>query len=204
MKTIQFTIITLFAFSAAAQNYDLLAQKKISMVTSELAQVMVKTESDIKAFADNFTVRLDSGSKLQSDHVVTGSLLEPVLNVSVRKCVFIFCQTIDLDAAFHLKNLNGTEGANCDYNYLLIVDLTRSSEMLSDLYSGINTQICMQKTKTGALVQMQIALMHAENYSEGIVQKQAYGLISLQPESIIESFIKVMKLHGVKEIAVLE
>ena len=52
--------------------------------------------------------------------------------------------------------------------------------------------------------QMQIALMHASSYSEGIVQKQAYGLISLQPESIIESFVKVMKLHGAKDITVLE
>ena len=92
MKTIQFIIVTLFAFSAAAQDYDLLAQKKISMVTADLAQILDKTESDIKAFAENFTVRLDSGSKLKSDHVVTGSVLEPVLKVSVQKCVFIFCQ----------------------------------------------------------------------------------------------------------------
>jgi hypothetical protein len=204
MKFTQIAFVFLFALTVRAQEQDLLAQTTISMSTNQLEVILEEVESDIKAFAENFTVRLDSGSKLKSKHVVSGSLLEPVLNVSVQKCVFIFCQTIELDAAFTLTKLDEASGPTCDYHYFLNVDLRRSSEMLSELYSGINTRICIQKTSPGALVKMKIALMHADTYSTGIVQKQAYSLINLQPESIIESFIKVMKLRGVDDITVLK
>ena len=147
---------------------------------------------------------MDKKSKVVSEQIISGSLLEPVLKVSIEKCVFIFCQTIDLDAAFKLYMTDEQPGANCDHNYLLVVDFQRSSSMLSELYSSMNTKICFMNTTQGASATLQIALVHAETYSSGIVQKNAFSLISLQPEAILQSFITVMKLNGVSSIQVVE
>ncbi len=199
-----FVLITFVTSIVTAQEQEILMEKQLALVSPDMASVLDKTESDIKAFAENFIVRLDKKSKIVSEQVVSGSLLEPVLNVSIEKCVFIFCQTIDLDAVFKLYLTDGQAGANCDQNYLLVVDFQRSSSMLSELYTSMNTKICFMKTANGASAKLQIALVHAETYSSGIVQKNAFNLISLQPEAILQSFITVMKLNGVSSIQVVE
>lgn len=199
-----FLALIIFVSSiAVAQEQEVLMNRQLTLASTDLALVLQKTESDIKAFAENFTVRLDKKSKIVSEQVVSGSLLEPVLNVSIEKCVFIFCQTIDLDAVFKLYKTDGQVDAQCDYNYLLVVDFQRSSPMLSELYQSMNTKICFMKSPNGASATLQIALVHAESYSSGIVQKNAFDLISLQPEAILQSFITVMKLNGVSAIKVV-
>lgn len=179
-----------------AQDSDLLFQKSVTLKTADLITVMQKTENNIKIFADNFNVRLDSKSKITSAKEVIGPILQPVYKISIRKCVLLFCQTIDLDAEFSLK----TKSGNCTYNYDLVVDLQRSSSMLADLYSYINTSICIQKVAGGATAALRVNLIHAAGYETGVVQKQAFDLISLQGESIFESFQTVMKINGVSEI----
>ncbi len=195
MKVSFIISVLFFACFAQAQD-DILIQKSLNLTTSDINSVMTKTEENIKLFVDHFDVKLDSGSKVVKAKTVIGTQLQPVLKVTVKKCVFFICQTIDLDAEFSLDKLNGP----CDFNYQLIVDLQRSSPMLTDLYSHINTDICINKTELGAQADLKVNLIHAANYSTGIVQTQAYGLISLQGASILESFKKVMKANGVVEV----
>lgn len=199
-----YIIISLFTSLSFALDQEILAQHKLLMQSQDMNLVLQKTEADIKAFADHFTVKLDKKSKVVSEQVVSGSLLEPVLNVSIEKCVFIFCQTIDLDAAFRLQILDGQPNANCHRNYLLVVDFQRSSSMLAELYQSMDTKICMNKTAAGFETSLEIALVHAESYSSGIVQKNAFDLISLQPAAILESFMTVMKLNGVSNIKIIQ
>ena len=175
---------------------DTLLKQTVSLKSNQIDEVLLKTEANIKPFVDHFEVRLDSGSKVVSPKKVGGTIMQPVFNITIKKCVFLFCQTIDLDAEFSLKVVNGP----CDYNYLLGVDLHRSSAMLTDLYSRIDTAICVKKTADGANATLLVSLIHASTYQSGIVQKQAYNLISLQGTSILESFKTVMKLNGVQSL----
>ena len=89
-----FIVFTQFISFAWSQEQEILVQHKLVMQTQDMKLVLKKTEADIKAFAENFTVHLDKNSKVVSPQMVSGSTLEPVLNVSIKKCVFIFCQTI--------------------------------------------------------------------------------------------------------------
>ena len=197
MKYSLLILISLGTILASAdQGLDQLLKKTLILKSPSIDKVLAKTETNIKVFADNFNVRLDSGSKIVAAKKVGGTLLQPVLNITIRKCVFLFCQTIDLDAEFDLKVVNGT----CDLNYELNVDLRRSSQMLTDLYSNILTQICIKKNATGATAALQVDLIHASTYQAGIVQKQAFNLISLQGQSLLETFKSVMMLNGVTEI----
>jgi hypothetical protein len=195
MKVSLFFSALIFTCFAFAQD-DVLLKKSLTLKTSDLAAVMNTTEENIKLFVDYFDVKLDSNTKIISPKSVIGTQQQPVLKVTLKKCVFFICQTIDLDAEFSLEKTNGS----CDFNYQLIVDLQRSSGMLTNLYSHIKTDICIQKTSSGAQAQLTVNLIHAASYSSGIVQKQAYGLISLQGASLLESFKKVMKVNGVLEV----
>jgi hypothetical protein len=189
-------LILSFTFSAQAQSFDVILQKSLSFKSKNIDLVLEKTINDIRPFAENFNIRLDSGSKITSAKVVTGTQLQPVLKTTVKKCVFVFCQKINLDAEFTLQEVNG----NCNLNYQLSTDLQRSSQMLTDLYSFINADICINKTADGADSAIRVTLVRAPNYSTGVVQEQAFSFIQLQGESILQSFITVIKLNGVDEV----
>jgi hypothetical protein len=189
-------LVLLTATLAKAQNQDLLLQKTLALTTNQIENVLNKTEANIQIFVENFEVKLDSGSKITDKKQIGGTLLQPVLKVSVKKCVFIFCQDVDLDAEFTLIKVQGP----CNFNYRLAADIQRSSPLLSDLYTAINTDICIQKTATGADARLKVTLDHSDSYQSGIVQKQAFGFIKLQADSLLTSFTKVMKLNGVTEV----
>lgn len=196
MAKLMIGLLLFLAFHAQAQTGEVLLQKTLTLKAADMAQVLDKTEANIKVFAENFDVRLDSKSKIISPRQVSGPVLQPVYKISVKKCVFFFCQTIDLDAEFSLKKVTGS----CNYNYLLRVDLQRSSALLSNLYSAVSAGICVQKSATGGTASVQVNLLHASSYETGIVQKQAFELISLQGESILETIKTVLKMNGVTEI----
>lgn len=185
-----------FSMQGFAQTGEVLLQKTLTLNTADLSQVLAKTEANIKVFADNFKVRLDSKTKVITPPEVIGPDLQPVYKITVKKCVLFICQTVALDAEFSLNKVTG----QCDYNYLLKVDLQRSSSLLSDLYSAISAGICVQKSATGGVASVQVNLLHAPGYSTGVVQKQAFDIISLQAEGILETVKTVLKLNGVTEI----
>lgn len=194
----KFTLLAAFilTLNSQAETQDILLKKTLVLKSNQIEIVLEKTENNIKPFVENFDVKLDSGSKITSPKQISGTQLQPVLKISIKKCIFLFCQNIDLDAEFTLIKTQGT----CDFNYQLKADIQRSSALLSDLYLAINTDICIQKTADGANAELQLSLEHAPQYDEGVVQKIALGFIKLQADGLLESFSRVMKINGVKEI----
>lgn len=198
-------LVQIFSVFTFAQDQDLLLEARIEIKATDIKLILAKTEEDVRSFAENFHVRLDSKSKITKEKQVSGSILEPVMNVTVRKCVFLICQTIDLDAQFQLSKVDVAENTEkCDHKYELKVDLTKSSQMLSDLYSRIDSIICLNETKTGAVASLTTNLIHAERYETGIVQRQAFDLIKLQGSSILNSLVEVMKKFGASSVQILE
>lgn len=199
MKALTYLVLiflNFYAFKLQAQ--DQLLQKDITLHSNQIDLVFQKTENNIKIFLENFSVKLDNGSKIVSPQMIAGTILQPVLKVSVKKCVFIICQTIDLDAEFTLNKVNST--ADCDFKYQLTGDLQRSSILLADLYSQLNTDICIKKNAAGAVARLIVGLERSGSYQKGVVQKQALGFIKLQAEGLVLSFIRVMKINGIQEV----
>lgn len=188
--------LNFYAFNLQAQ--DQLLQKDITLHSNQIDLVFQKTENNIKVFLENFSVKLDNGSKIVSPQIIAGTILQPVLKVSVKKCVFIFCQTIDLDAEFTLNKVASTP--DCDFKYQLTGDLQRSSILLADLYSQLNTDICIKKNASGAMARLIVGLERSGSYQKGAVQKQALGFIKLQAEGLVLSFMRVMKINGIQEV----
>lgn len=194
-KLFLFTIVLFSTLLQQTWAQDALLQKNLTMQTTQFDAVLSRTEGNIKAFVDNFNVKLD-GAKLTSPKVVAGTILQPVLKMSVKKCVFIICQTIDFDAEFTLQKGPGA----CTLNYILVGDLRRSSDALAKLYTNMNTGICIQKTPQGATASLNVGLMRASTYASGSVQKEILKFMKNQADGIIESFSQVMIQNGVTSI----
>lgn len=198
-----FQLVTTTVLAQNALNgRDVLISAQVEITAQDFQDVLDKTENDVRSFAENFQIILDSKSKIKKQKEVLGSLLEPVMTITVRKCVFIVCQSIDLDAQFRLERLEVLENEKCSSKYKLSVDLSRSSAMLSDLYAGIDSEICISQNKAGANALLKTELTHAANYQEGLVQRQAFDLIKLQGQAILSSFISVMKKFGATSVVV--
>ncbi len=194
-KLIIFTTVLFSTLLQKTMAQDALLQKNLTMQTTQFEAVLSRTENNIKAFVDNFNVKLD-GAKLTSPKVVSGTILQPVLKMSVKKCVFIICQTIDFDAEFTLQKGPGA----CTLNYVLVGDLRRSSEALANLYTNLNTGICIQKTAQGGTASLNVGLLRAATYKNSSVQKEILKVMKNQADGIVESFSKVMILNGVTQI----
>ncbi len=194
-KLIIFTIVLFSTLLQQIWAQDALLQKNMTMQTTQFDAVLSRTENNIKAFVDNFNVKLD-GAKLTAPKVVSGTILQPVLKMSVKKCVFIVCQTIDFDAEFTLQKGPGA----CTLNYILVGDLRRSSEALAKHYTNMNTGICIQRTAQGATASLNVGLIRAATYKSGSVQKEIMKFMKNQADGIVESFSKVMLLNGVTQI----
>lgn len=175
-----------------SQEQDALLQKNMKIQTKDIGSVLGKTEDDVKKIVEYFDIQLDKGSKLVSAKQVGGTQNHPVLKASVKKCVFVICQTIDLDIEFHLEKIKG----KCDVNYLLHADLQRSSQILTDLYSELAANICVKENTTGGTLALDVALIRADSYQSGIIQRTAFGLIQLQADALLESLVKVLKFNG--------
>ncbi len=195
MKFSIMLIAFVFSFHLAFAQ-DALLQKTLTLQTNQFDQVLLKTENNIRLFVENFNIKLEKGLKLKSAKLIEGTLLQPVLKMTLKKCVFIVCKTIDFDGEFTLRKTNGA----CAMNYVLTTDLRRSSAGLSDLYTDINTSLCLQKTATGATAVVTVNLARSLNYRESTEQKETIKIMKLQADSIIESFIKVMLINGVTQV----
>ena len=82
-KLIIFTIVLFSTLLQQIWAQDALLQKNMTMQTTQFDAVLSRTENNIKAFVDNFNVKLD-GAKLTAPKVVSGTILQPVLKMSVK------------------------------------------------------------------------------------------------------------------------
>jgi hypothetical protein len=174
---------------AYSQDADLLLDRSITLNVAEPADFFNDLQDNLKPFVQNFKIQLDDSSKIVSRKKVLGTDAEPQLQVSIQKCVLVICQVIELDAQFRLIP---TEG-QCEYSYLLEVDLENSSERLANLYSQMLTEICATRTENGSILNLKVYLIHADSYSAGVIQKTAFALISRQAEAIWKSVISTLK-----------
>jgi hypothetical protein len=147
--------------------------------------VIAGIASNIKSVFENYQPQLDSGSQIVAPYEMSGSAINPEITVSVQKCVTIICQTVALDAMITLEKTTGS----CDQNYNMVLDLTKSSSTLSDVYSSIVVSVCYHKGSNGTgSVDFSGSATEAPNYSGGEVADQIFDFLQLQIEPMAQAF----------------
>jgi hypothetical protein len=169
-------------------------EKVITLESLNLQAAIAEIEDDLTPFVENFKIRLDENAKIVKAKRVSGSAINPIMKASIRKCVVAICKVIDLDAEFRLNVVAGA----CDLNYLIVADIRRSTDILSDMYSEINTEICINLNAAGGRSRITVSLARGPQYSPGILQRFIYNFVSLQGPSLIESLKQVFEQKGVK------
>lgn len=196
MKSVLVLLLSSLAvsFSAlAAPEHDFLAQKNIQIQSDDPGRVFERTADNPKAIFQRYKPKLDSGSKITSPLQIGGTQANPTIKVSVRKCVAIICQTVDLDAEVSIRETSGS----CKKNYALSADLRRSSATLADTYDRLDVTICYQQSKANeAQLQLAAYAHRAPRYDGGVVQKEIMEFLQLQVQPITQALAETLRSYG--------
>ena len=190
MKT-GFLVVTLavLAFGSVARvraandTYDPVGNTSIPVPGPDGQKLLESKLTNFKDVIKNFKLAVDSDTEILSPVQYGGTVDQPTLKATVEKCVFIVCETADLDIEFFAAKVSGA----CDLNLLITADLTRSSALISDLYSKLTMEACFQKNTQGGALSLLGKAIKAANYSDGTTQEQVLDMLKLQFPAMIKA-----------------
>jgi hypothetical protein len=186
-------LLTGFSAAAGPASSDALGKLQIKISHNNSEIVLNKTLSDVRAVFQNYHPALDSSTKIKSPVRVSGSSTRPFVEVTMEKCVVIVCQTVDMKADITVKDTDG----KCTKNFILRADLTRSSEILTNVYDSLDVVGCYQRSADGqGILTFGGSAHHAPKYSGGPIQNEIYQLLKLQLDPIASATKKVLKQNG--------
>ena len=195
MKNLILIVATFIATNTLAQNSsDLLAQESIKYQAANPDAVLQATVDNIKSVFDRYQVKLDRGMTIISPLQVGGTQNNPTIKTTIKKCVAFICKTVTLDAVVSISKSKG----NCRANFVMTVDLDRSSQDLTDVYSRFDVKVCMNSNTQNAKIDLIASAKHAESYSEGIIQNEIFKILQLQISPIVSALSQTLKANGAK------
>lgn len=193
MKTLIKSIVLIAAVSLSIPSFanDRLATGNIVIDSKDSEDVLDRTLSDLRAVFQRFKPNPDGGEWVR-ELVVSGSRNNPILQMALRKCVAFICETVELDADVTLREVRG----QCDRNFVVEADLSRSSRMLTDHYRRLDTEICFNKSSNGKGTLSAVATaIRASGFKKGIVQGQILSTLKAQARPIIRAVDASLKAN---------
>lgn len=189
MKSIFFAVLAVVSSNAFAAS-DPLTRTALRVPGPQGEVVLERTVSDLRAIFEKFVPGLDSSSTITKPLSVTGPADRPVVKVSIRKCVVLVCETVDLDAEATIREVSGP----CAKNYLLQADLSRSSASLADIYDRLDVAGCYKPSDDGSgTLSLDASAHQAPRYSQGFVQGEIVKMLELQVGPITKAIQDTMK-----------
>ena len=181
------------ASTFAGSGSDPLAQTSVLVPGPRGDAALDRSLADLKGIFQRFVPGLDSSSEIVKPLVVSGSPNRPLVTVSIRKCVAFLCQTVDLDASAEIRELSGP----CARNYLLRVDLSRSSPSLADTYDRLDVIGCYQTRGDGSgTLYLEASAHQAPRYSQGLVQREIVKMLGLQVAPITKAIQESLRARN--------
>lgn len=185
--------LCIFATQLSLAGSDHLANATIQINSAQPEAVLDRTLSNIRSVFQRYQPVVDAQTTITSPLRVGGTQDHPTLKMSARKCVFVICQDVDLDAEVSVRVVSG----NCKKNLLVNADLRRSSQALADVYDHLQVSICFNESRPGAGVLNLTGQAHrAPNYSAGRVQQEIFKLLQLQIPPITRALNETLRHNG--------
>lgn len=175
---------------AGAAASDFLGKQQVKMNSSHSEAIFNKALGDLRSVFQNYSPAVDSSTRIVSPLQVSGSSTRPYIEVTMEKCVLLFCKTVELKASVDAQEVSG----KCAKNIALTADLARSSEILSSLYSSLDFTLCYNRNQDGTgTIEFSGSARRARSYRGGVVQGEVYNLMKLQVAPISAAIKKTMK-----------
>jgi len=156
--------------------------------------VLEKTAAKPKSIFRRYRPVLDSKTKIISPLQVTGTESNPTIQMTVRKCIFIKCETIALDASINIREVSGS----CRQNYVLQADLRRSSEILSHNYESLFVNICYQAARQNGNIKAEAFAVRAPTHSDGIIAKEILKMLKMQIPAMTKALEESLEANGAR------
>lgn len=176
---------------AWAQRYDLLARQQVAVPGADPQRTFLTTADDPRGIFERYQPKMDGGSTLVAPLKISGSRQTPRLQMSIRKCVAIVCKTVDLDAQVSVREVNGV----CERDFVMELDLSRSGQMLTDVYDRFEVQICYGSGNGNARLDLTARARQAASYDSGIVQNEIFKLLQVQTPAIKTAIEASLRAH---------
>jgi hypothetical protein len=195
VKSLLFVLVSLSltAVAETTASHDFLAQKNLRILNANPMMVFERTADNPKSIFQRYKPKLDSGSRIVSPLQIGGTQKNPTVKVSIRKCVAIICQTVDLDATVSIQEVSGS----CDRNFAMYADLRRSSPTLSDTYDRLDVSICYNDFTVGeAKLELGAYAHRAAKYSSGPIQREVLDFLQLQVQPIVQALAETLRANG--------
>ncbi len=182
MKILSLATLLLFSSLSFAKD-DFLDERNLVIKSERFGDVISLTAENLKDVFVSYKIALGSGLSIVKPLVVSGTQAAPNIKVTLRKCVTIVCQTVELDADLTITKVDGA----CDENFFLKADLQRSSDTLTDVYDYFYTTICANRSAEGAKATLSSYAFRARTYNGGIVASTIRDILQLQIAPIMKS-----------------
>lgn len=182
-------VLSVFPFSARAES-TFLAQKTIVMQSSRSGEVLDRALADLRMVFQKFQLALDSNSQIVVPKKITGPADRPVMTVTVKKCILFMCETLELDAEVDAREVRG----NCDRNYLITANLSRSNQKVRDVYDSLDTTICFKEGGGGKASLLLIGhAHHSPKYQPGFIQGELFKMLQMQVAPLVKAVQETLK-----------
>lgn len=194
MKTILLFSAVLLqgALSFASGSWDHVSNGALDINNPNAEVVLTRTVNDLKALFEIYRPAIGGGVKIVRPKRVTGTMSNPRMTMSIEKCLGIFCQTVDLVGDASIKPTTG----QCKLNWLIDLDISKSSAIVSDLYDRLQVEACYNgiTDQTGKL-KMIGKIRRGNSYEEGDIQQAILEVLRGQFEPLSQALIASMKRH---------
>lgn len=189
LSFVSMCIFGLLTVSAHAES-TFLAQKTIGMESTRSSEVLDRALADMRMVFQKFQLSLDSSSSIVVPKKVTGSASRPVMTVTIKKCILFICETLDLDAEVEAREVRG----NCDRNFLITANLSRSNPKVRDVYDSLDVSLCY-KTAAGGKGSLLLvgSAHHSQSYDQGFLQKEIFKMLQMQVEPLVKAVQVTLK-----------
>ncbi len=186
MNRLLLPIALLLAGSVAqAAGSDFITQKKLKVSGADPIKTVERTTDDLRSVFEKYQPALDADTRVVRPLQIKGSRREPTMSMSLEKCVLFICQTVDLNADMSTEPAKGS----CDRNFVMKIDLERSSQLVTDLYQSIDVKACLK----GSSLELRAEAIHAPRHERGPLQEEAFRLLKAQIDPIMKALNTSLK-----------
>ena len=195
MKFLSVFVMSLSLIPALAQSSesDFLTQNQIRIESPRSDQVLSRISKNLMGVFDRFRPALTSDSTVLSPWKVRGSRSNPLMQISVQKCVMGFaCGSVALVGEASME----ASGGSCTKNYRLHIDLSRSSDMVSGTYDALDANLCYKKLANGSgSLTLSQSARRASRFEAGSSQEMVLGFMKQQAPRIAQAFQEAVRME---------
>ena len=197
VKAIIFVMVTLVgtaSWARPSRQFEFLQQKTIKLKTNTLNENIETAMLDTLGVLSHYRPKFDSTVKLLSPLKVYGHSKRPRIWTRVRKCVIMFCETVNLEAKVQMKSFKG----HCDKSWRIDLDLRKSSRRISDIYDHLKIKVCLRHKKNGISELRLVGKIHqGKKYKKGFARNLIFDLLKQQVAPLSKALFKNLKSYGI-------